>query len=63
MIGVELDQGASVKEALKNVVEKKLMGTWKLAVMGVDQPDHIYLVKNSGDFILGQSHNQVVVST
>jgi hypothetical protein len=31
-----MDQGSSVKEALKNVVEKKLMGTWKLAVMSVE---------------------------
>lgn len=63
LIGVEMDNGSSVKEALKNVVERKLMGTWKLAVLGVEQPDSLYLVKNSGDLILGQDKNSVVVST
>lgn len=53
LIGVEMDQGVSLKEALKNVVEKKLMGTWRLAVMSTEAPDHLYFVKNSGDFILG----------
>ncbi|CDW73732.1 glucosamine--fructose-6-phosphate aminotransferase [Stylonychia lemnae] len=63
LIGVEMDQGLSVKDAVKSVIEKKLMGTWKLAVMSVEQPDHIYFVKNSGNFIIGQSPNSVVVST
>lgn len=58
-----MDSGSSVKEALKNVVERKLMGTWKLAVLGTEQPDSLYLVKNSGDLILGQDKNSVVVST
>lgn len=52
-----------MKDALKNVVEKKLMGTWKLAVMTTDAPDHIYFVKNSGDFILGQTDNATVVAS
>jgi hypothetical protein len=32
-------EGTDLKEAIKNVVEKKLMGTWKLAVMPLDKPD------------------------
>jgi len=40
LIGIELDkEGTDLKEAIKNVVEKKLMGTWKLAVMPLDKPD------------------------
>lgn len=58
-----MDQGVSLKEALKNVVEKKLMGTWRLAVMSTEAPDHLYFVKNSGDFILGQTANSVVVTS
>jgi glucosamine 6-phosphate synthetase-like amidotransferase/phosphosugar isomerase protein len=54
LIGVELDTGITLKEAIKNVVEKKLMGTWKLAVMSMERPDHLYLVKNSGEIIVGQ---------
>lgn len=52
-----------MKEALKNVVEKKLMGTWKLALMSLHHPSAIYLVKNSGDFILGKGENSIVVSS
>lgn len=48
-----MDNGLKLKDALKNVVEKKLMGTWKLAVMSTQNPDHIYFVKNSGDFVIG----------
>jgi hypothetical protein len=29
------------------------MGTWKLAVMSLEKPDHLYLVKNSGEIIIG----------
>jgi hypothetical protein len=29
------------------------MGTWKLAVMSLEKPDKIYLVKNSGEIIIG----------
>ena len=38
---------------MKNVIEKKLMGTWKLAVVPFDKPNHLYFVKNSGEFIIG----------
>lgn len=58
-----MDNGSSIKDALKCVVERKLMGTWKLAVMSAESPDHLYLVKNSGSLILGQDKNSVVVST
>ena len=30
------------------------MGTWKLAIMSLEKPDHLYLVKNSGEIIIGQ---------
>ncbi len=53
LIGIELDSGLSLKESIKNVVEKKLMGTWKLAVMSMEKPDHLYLVKNSGEILIG----------
>ena len=58
-----MDQGLTLKEALKNVVEKKLMGTWKLAVMSIDHPELIYFVKNSGEIIIGKTANSVIVSS
>lgn len=41
------------------------MGTWKLAVMPLDKPDHLYLVKNSGEIILAEvpEKKAVIVST
>lgn len=58
-----MDAGATVKEAIKEVVEKKIMGTWKLAVMPLESPEHLYFVKNSGEFLVGQLEGSVVVST
>lgn len=58
-----MDQGLTVKEALKNVIEKKLMGTWKLAVVPIDDPHNIYFVKNSGEFLLGKTDKSVIVSS
>jgi len=48
-----MDLGLGMKDALKSVVETKLMGTWKLALMSTDNPESIFFVKNSGDFIIG----------
>ena len=58
-----MDSGASLKVAIKNVIEKKLMGTWKLAVMPLENPDILYFVKNSGEFIIGQVPGSIIVST
>ena len=38
LIGMEMDAGCDARDALKNVVEKKLMGTWKMAMIEMDQP-------------------------
>lgn len=39
------------------------MGTWKLAVMSTEAPDHIYFVKNSGDFVLGKTDSAIYVAS
>lgn len=65
LIGIEMDQGATIKQAIKTLVEKKLMGTWKLAVMPLDHPNLLYFVKNSGEIILAElpEKKTVIVST
>jgi glucosamine 6-phosphate synthetase-like amidotransferase/phosphosugar isomerase protein len=63
LIGLELDSGVSSADALKNVVEKKLMGTWKLAMVNLNNPSEVYLTKNSGDFILGKSNSEIIVTS
>jgi len=50
-----MDLGLDPKAALQNVLEKKLMGTWKLAMINLLDPSVIYLVKNSGEFIMASN--------
>lgn len=49
-----MDAGFDVKNALKNVVESKLMGTWKMALIATEKPESIFFVKNSGELIIGK---------
>lgn len=39
------------------------MGTWKLAVMPLDNPDHLYFVKNSGSLLIGMTDKSAIVTT
>jgi glucosamine 6-phosphate synthetase-like amidotransferase/phosphosugar isomerase protein len=66
LIGWELDNEKTLKEALKNVVERKLLGTYQISVMeNKSNPEVVYFVKNSGDYIIGtgKQNNEVVVSS
>lgn len=47
------------------MVEKKIMGTWKLAVLPLENPNSLYFVKNSGEFLIAhiEGSNSVVVTT
>ena len=51
-ISYKMGQGMSLKDALKFVIETKLLGTYRIAVMENENPQAMYFVKNSGDFIL-----------
>ena len=48
MLGKELDSGADLKTAITTLVEKKLIGTWRMAIMPVKEPNLIYFIKNAG---------------
>lgn len=65
LIGCYMDSGLSLKEALKTVIEQKIIGTYRLAVMELNNPDAIYFIKNSGEFALGQGkqNDEIVVSS
>jgi glucosamine 6-phosphate synthetase-like amidotransferase/phosphosugar isomerase protein len=52
-----MDKGVDIKDALKTVVEQKLIGTYRIAIMEVKNPERMIFVKNSGDFVLGLSKN------
>lgn len=50
---------------MKNVVEIKLLGTYRIAAMETNDAKVMYLVKNSGEFGLGLSkdNNELIVSS
>lgn len=63
LLGQELDNGSSLKDAIKNLVETKLLGTWKLAFMPLNNPQNLFFTKNAGEMILGTNDDYAVVTT
>lgn len=65
LIAAQMDQGLSLKDSLKNIVEQKILGTYRFAAIEIKNPKCIYFVKNSGDFIIGTNSDksEVIVST
>ena len=51
--------------ALKVVVGEKLLGTYRIAVMELNDPKAIYFITNSSNFYLAhnKSNNEIVVSS
>ena len=45
------------------MVEQKLLGTYRLAVLEMENPKKVFFVKNSGEFYMGQKLGEIVVST
>ena len=60
MLGRYLDQGMDLKTAIQTMIETKLIGTWRLAISLVSQPDRIYLTKNVGPLYMGTSQDSIV---
>ena len=63
MLGKELDNNTDLKTAITNLVEKKLIGTWRLAIIPVSNPNLIYFTKNAGDFLIGTSNSSMLFCT
>ena len=61
MLGKFLDQQMDIKTALKTLVETKLIGTWRIAVMVVAEPNKLYFTKNVGPFYIGRSEHSLVL--
>ena len=55
MLGKLLSDGNDIKTAIKTLVETKLIGTWRMAIMLKAEPNKIYVTKNAGPLYLGQS--------
>ncbi len=52
-----LQQGLSLSDAITSVCEKKLLGTWRLAILGIDK---LYIATNSGDFFVGKHDGYLI---
>ena len=50
-----MDKGSDLKSAIKKILEEKVLGTWRLAIMSMDKPDSIFFAKNSGSLWLAQN--------
>lgn len=60
-----MDAGHSLKDALKNVIGQKLLGTYRLAAMELNKPQNILFIKNSGDLFMSTSktNNEIILSS
>jgi glucosamine 6-phosphate synthetase-like amidotransferase/phosphosugar isomerase protein len=53
ILAAQIDKGLPLRDAIKHLVEHKLLGTYRLAILELENPNTLFLVKNSGDFCIG----------
>ena len=53
LLAFEMDEGLSLREALVNVIETKILGTYRMAALETGNPQSVFFVKNSGEFLIG----------
>lgn len=63
VIGIELDKGLGLRQAVKSVIETKLLGTWRLVVMHSTDAKCLYASTNSGVLFLGKSADSIILSS
>lgn len=65
LIGAELDLGQSLKDAIINIIEQKILGTYRLTVLETNKPKFMYFAKNVGDFVIGTNSesSEIAVSS
>ena len=54
-----------MKDAIINILEQKMLGTFRLTVLETNKPKFMYFAKNVGDFIIGTNadSSEIVVSS
>uniref|UniRef100_A0A7S1KQ41 Glutamine--fructose-6-phosphate aminotransferase [isomerizing] n=1 Tax=Percolomonas cosmopolitus TaxID=63605 RepID=A0A7S1KQ41_9EUKA len=62
LIGVHLDQGLDILEAIKQSVSL-LEGTWGLVVLSLDQPDQIIATRNGSPLLVGLSEHSCFIAS
>jgi glucosamine 6-phosphate synthetase-like amidotransferase/phosphosugar isomerase protein len=50
-----------LKDALQDIVETKILGTYRISAIELNNPKHIFFIKNSGEFIIGQNKEKTNV--
>lgn len=58
LVAEQFNSGKSLKESVKIVVGTKLLGTYRIAAMELENPNSLLFVKNSGEFSLCVSKNE-----
>ena len=43
------------------MIETKLIGTWRLAIILTAEPNKIYVTKNAGPLFMGKSDSSIVI--
>ena len=61
MLGKFLDSGMDAKTALQTIIETKLIGTWRIAVIVVAEPNKLFFTKNVGPCFMGKSEQSTVI--
>jgi len=54
LIGLELDQGCGLLEAITKATEK-LEGAYSFVLISILEPDNMYVFKNTGTMVIGVS--------
>jgi glucosamine 6-phosphate synthetase-like amidotransferase/phosphosugar isomerase protein len=54
-----------LKDAIINIIEQKMLGTFRLTVLETNKPKFMYFAKNVGNFIIGTNadSSEIVVSS
>ena len=61
MLGKLLKEGQDIKTAIQTLIETKLIGTWRLAIILTAEPNKIYVTKNAGPLFMGKSSGSIVI--
>jgi glucosamine--fructose-6-phosphate aminotransferase (isomerizing) len=62
LIGVYLDQGMSILDAVKET-QKRLQGTWGVALVYAGQPDQIIAMKNGSPMLVGIGQGRMFIAS
>ena len=61
MLGKSLDEGLDLRTAIINLVQNKLIGTWRMAIISTEDPSTLYVTKNVGPCFVGKSKDAIVI--